>query len=442
MKYDVIVCGAGPSGIGAAVSAARTGAKVLLVERYSSAGGMATTGLVNPWAGHEYCDPQTDQIKHLIGGVFAEVLERMGKQRACRAPLSAAAFDEERLKIVYDQMLSEAGVTVRFHTQLVSARCEQKRLAAIETVTKGGHALLEAEQFIDTTGDGDLAAMSGCSFTVGRREDGLPQAMTLSFRMAGVDKTPLQQTGNIRAARAMVEPYFHDARASGRLEYPYRDFVHFYDYPRPGVLHFNMTRVTGTIGLSAEDLTRAEIEGRRQSFTLADWLVREVPWFRNAWLEKLAFHIGVRETRHVEGLYTFSAEDVTSGRKFDDGIARSAYFIDIHSPIGSGFVHEVDGSKGSVKTTYAPPPGDWYEIPYRSIIPKGIDNLLVPCRAFSATHEGAAAARVMATMTAVGQAAGLAAAEACRRRVATAEVPGASLRDKLRYLDAPPAPYP
>jgi hypothetical protein len=249
----------------------------------------------------------------------------------------------------------------------------------------------------------------------------------------------LQAAGSMKAARGMVEPFFQEARRAGRLDYPHRDFVHILDYPRPGVVHFNMTRVLGCSGLSAEDLTRAEIEGRRQVFALADWLIREAPWFRNAWVEKTAFHIGVRETRHIEGLHTFSAEDVSAARKFPDGIARSAYFIDIHSPTGSGFDHAQDGQRGAIKASYGPPPGQWYEVPYRALAPRGVANLLVPCRAFSATHEGSAAARVMATMTAMGEAAGLAAAEAVRYGCAMGKVDGAALRRRLGYLDSAPS---
>jgi hypothetical protein len=262
--------------------------------------------------------------------------------------------------------------------------------------------------------------------------------MTMSFRMGGVDKREMQKRTNAREARALVEPYFVDARAKGRLVFPYRDWVHFYDYPRAGVLHFNMTRINPANGLRSADLTRAEVEGRRQAFVLADWLVREVPYFREAWLEKVACHVGVRETRHIAGGHTISQEDVAAGRKFTDGIARSCYFIDIHSPMGSGFDHEKAGTRGQHKEAYAPPQGDWYEIPLRSLQPRDVENLLVPCRSLSATHEGQAAVRVMATMTATGEAAGLAAAEALRRRCSPGEIDGRTVRAKLRYLDEGP----
>src|SRR5690606_34036523 len=121
---------------------------------------------------------------------------------------------------------------------------------------------------------------------------------------------------------ALIEPYFQEALKSGQLHYPYRPFIHFYDYPRPGILHFNMTRINQVSGLSAEDLTKAEIEGRRQAFVISDWLVKHVPYFKNAFLEKVACQVGVRETRHIVGQYRIEKRDILAAKKFEDGITR------------------------------------------------------------------------------------------------------------------------
>jgi hypothetical protein len=437
-RYDVAVCGGGPSGVSAAVAAARAGAKTALVERYGFCGGMATSALVNPWIGHRWSDPETRRPGSLTGGFFREVVSRQAEQGAYRAKISSAAFDEQRLKYIYDCFLREAGVDCLLHTLVIGAETSGGRIESAELVSKSGRERLGADVFIDATGDGDLAALAGCAHEVGRKADGLTQAMTLSFRVAGIDKEALLDDGHQKGARALVEPYFQEAREAGRLEYPYRDFVQFYDYPRPGVLHFNMTRINRVSGLSREDLSHAEMEGRRQAVVLTDWLVREVPWFKNAWLEKLACQVGVRETRHIAGEYTITQEDIAEGRKFGDGIARSAYFIDIHSPTGPGFDHEIKGTAGKAKASFRPPPGEYYEIPYRALVPKDAENLLVPCRALSASHEGCAAVRVMANMTATGEAAGLAAAEAAARKKAVGEIDGAAIRRRLEYLDQPP----
>jgi hypothetical protein len=311
-------------------------------------------------------------------------------------------------------------------------------VTSVEVFTKEGKFTIEGKVFVDATGDGDIAAFAGCSFSVGRPTDGRTQAMTTNFRIAGVSEECFKDATGHKAARMLVEPYFQKAREDGSLVFPYRDFVHFYGYPRAGVLHFNMTRINPVNGLLWKDLTHAEVEGRRQAFLLADWLAREVPFFRQSYLEKVATHVGVRETRHIKGHYTVSHEDIASGRKFADGIARSCYFIDIHSPVGSGFDHEIQGTRGAASASYAPPSGDWYEVPYRSIVPAEADNILVPCRALSATHEGAAAIRVMATMTAIGEAAGLAAAEAISSNCKVCDIDGAQLRTKLGYMDSAP----
>jgi hypothetical protein len=222
------------------------------------------------------------------------------------------------------------------------------------------------------------------------------------------------------------------------LYYPYRSFIHFYDYPRPGVLHFNMTRITRVSGLSTEDLTKAEIEGRRQVYVMGDWLIKHVPWFREAFVDKIACQVGVRETRHIVGRYTMTMEDIVQARKFPDGITRSRYFIDIHNPTGAKDPHQLPSGKGEALANFGPPPGDYYEVPFRSLINNSCPNLVVACRALSASHEAAAAVRVMATMHGVGEAAGIAASEAVRREIDIANIPGEWVRSQVDYMREPP----
>ncbi len=439
--FDVIVSGGGPAGVAAALAAARRGAKTLLLERYGFCGGMATAGLVNPWAGHawhDHVDEQHAARASLIGGIFKEVNLKLQAGGGFGSVLSDSAFDEELLKRVYDELLMEAGVRVRYHSYVSSVSMDGRRLQAVNVISKGGEETFDAHSFVDASGDADLAALAGCAFTIGRPEDGLTQAMTVSFRMANVDKKEMHATGSLRKARALVEPYFQAALASGELHYPYRNFIHFYDYPRPGVLHFNMTRINCVSGLSAGDLSAAEVEGRWQAYVLADWLQRSVPWFAGAYVEKVATQVGVRETRHILGQHTMTSEDILDARKFTDGITRSRYFIDIHNPAGAKDVHQVDGEKGKVKTGFGPPKGEYYEIPFRSLVPLDCPNLLVACRALSATHEAAAAVRVMATMHGVGEAAGIACARASEQGCDVSAVPGAWVRSQIPYMSEGP----
>ncbi|AHF92266.1 glucose-inhibited division protein A [Opitutaceae bacterium TAV5] len=442
-RFDVIVCGGGPSGVAAALAAARRGCRTLLVERYGFCGGMATAALVNPFSGHAFHDQLAPVGKRasLIGGIFKEVALALHAGGGFGSVLMDAAFDEELLKRIYDAALVEAGVTVRYHTYLTGVRTKTtagKRITGIDTISKGGPEAFSAEVFVDCSGDGDLAAMAGCPFSVGRPADGLTQAMTVSFRMANVDKRAMAAAGGMRPARALVEPYFQQALAAGELHYPHRNFVHFYDYPRPGVLHFNMTRINRVSGLSAEDLTHAEIEGRRQAFVLGEWLMRNVPWFRDAFVDKVACQVGVRETRHIDGLYTMTMDDIVEARKFPDGITRSRYFIDIHNPTGALDPHQRPNGKGEVRSGFGPPPGDFYEVPYRCLVNAHCPNLLVACRALSASHEASAAVRVMATMHGVGEAAGIAATEAVRRACGVTEIPGEWVRSQIAYMSEPP----
>ncbi|MDR2674890.1 MAG: FAD-dependent oxidoreductase [Opitutaceae bacterium] len=436
--FDVIVCGGGPSGVAAAVAAARRGLRTLLVERYGFCGGMATAGLVNPWSGHEYPGAHSVKKGSIIGGIFKEVSTLLAEGGGFGSRLTTYAFDDEYLKGVYDRLLAGAGVTVRFHSYLLGARVERGRIKSVHVQSKDGVTAFSARVFVDGTGDGDLAALAGCKFDIGRPGDNLTQAMTTSFRMANVDKEEMHRCETHREARALVEPYFQKALASGGLHYPYRSFMHFYDYPRAGVLHFNMTRVSEASGLSPEDLSRAEMEGRRQAFLIAGWLVKNVPCFRHAHLEKVACQVGVRETRHIRGLYTITRQDIVKGRKFGDGVARSTYFIDIHNPKGARDVHQAAGGRGAVRGGFAPPPGEWYEVPFRCLVTGDRPNLVVPCRALSATHEAAAAVRVMATMHALGEAAGIAASGAVRTGGDVAAVPGGWVREQMPWMETAP----
>ncbi|GAB1416123.1 FAD-dependent oxidoreductase [Paludibacter sp.] len=437
-RFDLIVCGGGPSGVTAAIKAARQGVRTLLIERYGFCGGMATAALVNPFSGHEYTTADGTKNGSLIGGLFKEIIQNLNDKGGYGSVLSPAAFDEEMLKLIYDQMLLNAGVQINYHSCIKSIKTENKEIKSVEVYSKEGVKEFFGKMFIDATGDGDIAAKAGLKFTVGRPEDGLTQAMTVSFRMANVDKTDMIATGHIRKARALVEPYFQEALSNGSLIYPYRPFIHFYDYPRDGVLHFNMTRINEVSGLSVNDLTKSEVEGRRQAYLIAEWLIKNVPYFKRSSIEKIACQVGVRETRHIKGLYIMTQNDIRNGTKFDDAIVRSRYFIDIHNPKGAHDIQQLKGKSGALNHDFGPQPGDYYEVPYRSIVSSECDNLLIPCRALSATHEASAAIRVMATMHGIGEAAGIAAVLCLDKGIPVNELEGSNVRNQISYLNETP----
>jgi hypothetical protein len=237
--------------------------------------------------------------------------------------------------------------------------------------------------------------------------------MTLNFRMANVEVERMPSRGEINRL-------YDAAKADGRVSCPRENVLLFYAL-QPDVVHFNTTRVTGKSGVNVEDLTDAEMEARRQTHELAQFLVSDVAGFEEAYLQQTAAQIGIRESRRIHGEYTLSAEDVLAARKFPDGIARSAYPIDIHNPAGAGTV---------IRSV---PKGDHYEIPFRCLVPSAVENLLVAGRCVSATHEAQASLRVMPQCFAMGEAAGVAAAVAIRQRIAPRAVDAAELRRALGF---------
>ena len=406
---EVLVAGGGPGGFSAAISAARNGADTLLVEQYGFLGGMATMGLVNPfmtyWAGDE----------QIIEGVLRELTERLAALGAYGKG-SRTAFDPEAYKYVCDQMAQEAGVRLLFHTMLTDAATSGGEITSVEIANKSGKSRIEADVYIDGTGDADLAFLAGAKCEKGRDTDGLMQPMTLNFRVCHVDQDRI-------APREEFNRLYDSAKADGRLDCP-RENVLMFPTTRKGEVHFNQTRVNYADGTSAEDLTRAEIEARRQMWQFLAFLHRDVPGFENAEVLVSGPQIGVRESRRVMGDYVLTEEDVLRARKFDDCIARGSYSIDIHSPTGAGTV---------IKRLK---PGESYDIPYRCLTPLGLDNLLIAGRPISATHEAHSSLRIMPICLAIGQAAGTAAALSIKQQVAPRALDIPLLKSTLRSQGA------
>jgi len=381
-EYDVVVVGGGTAGVAAAVASARNGANTLLIERYGFLGGTMTAGLVNPFmtfhAGKE----------QIIHGIFQEIIDRLKALNGYDE--KTKAFDPEMMKIVCDQMVKEAGVKLMLHTCAIDAVMQSNIIRGVEVHNKSGRQIVLGKVIVDATGDGDIAVMAGAPYEKGRKEDGLTQPMTLNFRMGGVkvEKMPTREEMN---------KLFEEAKKRGEITIPRENLLWFFT-TRKGEIHFNTTRVIKVDGTKVEDLTYAEIEARRQMIELINFLKKNVPGFEDAYLLMSGTQIGVRETRRIIGEYVMTEEDILMARKFPDVIARGSYPIDIHSPTGEGTI-----IKG-------PPPGASYDIPYRSLIPQKIDNLIIAGKCISATHEAHAAIRIIPIVVAIGQASGTAAA--------------------------------
>lgn len=387
-NYDVIVVGGGPAGIGAALGAAEKGADTLLIEQYGFLGGMWTAGLVNPVFDH-----------HNKKGILSRLIYRL-KQENSFGGFIDSCFQIETMKYVLDDMILEAGVKPLYHTICSLPIMEGDRVVGVEVENKNGRVSFYAHTVIDCTGDGDVAARAGADFQVGRTEDGKCQAMTLMF-----------QLGNLEFAQLGCYELYE--RMKKAIEEQHSDYRIVYDRPYiiqlPGVRQavVQLTHIRGQNGLDAFDLTQAEIEGRRQVRETIK-LFRQIPELKDAELIATAPHIGVRDSRRILGEYTLTKEDCMEGRQFYDGIVTATFNMDVHNP------------EDIQQTCYDTKP---YQIPYRCLIPKGKEGLLVAGRCISGSFEAQSSYRVTGNCIAMGEAAGNAAALAKQHGCGTREVP-------------------
>lgn len=407
-EYDAVVIGGGPGGFSAALAAAERGLSVLLVERYGFLGGMATAGLVNPFMAYRV------RRKKLCSPVFNEMLKNMKAENALDR--KGHIFDDEVLKIVLDRMTAARGVDVLFHSFFSGASVKDGMIESVRIRGKGGSRTVKGKIFIDSTGDGDLAASAGCGYEKGRSSDGLCQPATLCFRIAGIAEPEGADAWSF--IREELNQLFKEAKEYGEINQP-RENVLVFKTLVPGMYHFNTTRITGVDATKIRDLSAAEVEGRRQVYELFELFKARSLRFVNAYIAKIAPQVGIRESRRIKGRYVVSEDDILSARKFGDGIARSNYPVDIHNPSGAGTV---------IKKV---PSGDYYEIPYRSLVPEGVRNLIIGSRCVSSTHEAHSSLRVMPVVSAIGEAAGIAAAKAAGPGVEPKDVDGAGIKKEL-----------
>ena len=405
--WDLIVVGGGLTGVAAAVSAKREGLDVLLIEKAGFLGGAPGTLLINPFM--PYSTVVDGKRFELSRGFFSElraILKEIGGYVDGREDIH-----EEYLKLALDRMVMKEGVRPLLHAALCGVEKDRETVRAVKVVTKAGVLTFKARYFIDSTGDADLAVMAGCPYHLGR-PDGLCQPMTLCFRIGNVDIPTFQKN-----RQAMQEKY-KQFQAEGKIKNP-RENILIFNTLVDGVLHFNTTRVVKHNPVDPFDVTEAEMIAREQMFEMFYFLRDNCPGFEKSQLLYSASEIGARESRMIDGEYLLTETDLRDCVKFDDAIAAGNYDIDIHNPEGSGTSH------------YYFPAGTWYTIPYRSLQPKNADNLLVAGRCISSTHEAQASYRIMPIVTTLGQAAGTAAAVACRANVGVKEIDIRTLQDIL-----------
>jgi hypothetical protein len=410
----------------------------MLIEKYGFLGGLGTAGLVNP-----FMSSSTSTGEPLVGGFYHDLCDRMD----ALGGMLGRAFDPEAMKYAAQEMLLESGADLLLHSWVTDVSLQGQSIESLGVLTKSGAHRLAGRVFIDATGDADVAAMAGVPYEKGNPEHGMTQAMTLMFTIGGVDarksleyardnpdQMRFPKPDSDRAIDRMLQSvigvagFYREvemARANG--EFPLeQDLVFFLTLPTPGQVVVNTTHISGLDGTRSEDLTSAEIEGRRQAWAVMSFLRKYIPGFGHAHLLQTAPQVGVRETRRILGEYVFTSDDVRAGRKFADVVLRSAYPVDVHTPVGKGYAREDDHTEPCI-----PPPGDWYEVPYRSLIPRGIENLLAAGRCISATHEGQGAVRIMPNCMALGQAAGIASALCALRGISPRKLDPGVLHESL-----------
>lgn len=413
-KYDIVVVGGGFAGAAAAIAAGREGKKVLIIEKYNCFGGAAIYDLVNPFM--KYWTTVNGVRKDLSAGIFSEIMNSLRAENAiCRH--DPKCFNEEVLKLILNRMVIDAGVEILFQTYVTDVIKEDGKIIGIKISNVSGNSIINADYFIDATGDANLSALAECPYMKGRKGDNMCQPMTLCFRVANVNHSLFFQH------RREIEPLYLKFQAEGKIKNPRENVLVFYTV-LDGILHFNSTRVVKLDPTNAEEVTKAEILAREQVFELYNFLKDNFEAMKDSVLISTGIQIGVRESRMIEGDYILTKDDLLAFTRFEDGIAACNYDIDIHSPDGSGTSH------------YFFPEGEYYTIPYRCLTPKGVDNLLVAGRCVSADHDAQASLRIMPVCCTLGEAAGVAAAIACETKSTTRAIDVQKLRQKLREKNA------
>ena len=406
-KYDVAVIGGGFAGVAAALSAAREGAQVIIIEKSNCFGGAAVNCLVNPFM--PYKTKINGAVTELSAGIFKTICNKLLERNA----LSDIRFLEEDLKLILNDMLTEANVDILFGAYLYSATKKENKIVELSFATVSGPVSIKADYFIDATGDAQVAHLAGLPTVLGREPDNLCQPMTLCFRLGNVD------TEKFYASRERLKQIHKQALEAGELSNP-RENILVFRTPIPNVLHFNTTRIVKKNPTDPFDVTYAEIESRKQVYEIYDFMKKHADGLENSFLMMTAPQIGVRESRMIVGEYVLKEADLRAFTKFDDGIAACNYDIDIHNPEGTGTSH------------YYFPEGEYYTIPYRSLIPKECSNMLVAGRCISSDHGAQASYRIMPVVCCIGEAAGTAIALASTDRADVRDIDVRKLQDRLR----------
>lgn len=412
---DVLVCGAGCAGIGAAVAAARHGARTMVIDRLGFGGGFFTAIIGSGFDG--FVDERSGQP--VVGGIVFEMLERMGVIPPGAGPSTTfnvngelgeidkhpdwvvPRCDPERFKRAADEILAASGAKVQFHTQVADAVASAGHVESVIVSNKAGLVAITPKVVIDCTGDGDVAAWAGAAYEIAESL----QPMSLHFRIMNI-----RPSIELKRRCAAVLERAHRAGKIGLYGGPWPAFFSDDD------VYFNTIRVPGN-NTNPDDFTRAEVQGRADAWRMFELWKAELPEFKDAYFMTSGPVAGARESRRIVGDYMLTVEDIRARRTFDDMVLLGAWRLDRHPSSRAGYHDE----------PVVPP----YEIPFRSLVARDHDNLLMAGRCHSATSEALASTRVTATAMGMGQGAGTAAAIAIRENIAPRDVDADALRRAL-----------
>jgi len=414
-EYDVIVVGGGPAGVSAAMAAGRLGVSVLLIEKTNCFGGMLTNGLV----GMMRCAGDG-------GGIVREFWNRLRQEKCAEIPADTWTgltgwMNPFVARVVLVDMLQEAGVNGLLHTHLSDVRVSDGTATGIRMSNKNGLRWAEAQVVIDATGDGDAAWLAGAPYEKGREGDGYLQAVSLNFVLAGIDEDALPAKEEFQArcregfrsgSITLAPP--HTTLLSGQSQV---------GYPK-GVRHFQYDVATHIDGSDAESLTQGECVCHKRVVDIWRFLRSHFKAYEKSIIIDIASHLGVRETRRICGENTLTEAMVLNAVKHRDGVSRCDWYMDVHDGQDK---HPLDAYRAARR----PPKGDYYEIPYGCLVPRGVDGLLVAGRAISSTRSANGSLRLQSTCMNLGQAAGTAASLCVQQASKPRLLDGVRLREHL-----------
>ncbi|MBQ2272451.1 MAG: FAD-dependent oxidoreductase [Clostridia bacterium] len=408
--YDVIVVGSGPAGVAAAISAARNGAKTLLIESLGRVGGISTSGMMSHFTGR--CGSK----------LYLEILDRAKSKNRFYPDRKKKYIDPELLTLTYLELLEEAGAELLLYTTFCDVVMEKNTVTGILCHNKSGFCRYNAKVVVDASGDGDVACKSGAEFFKGREADGKMQPATLMFKLGGVDTERAVFPGSFET---LVQTDKGELQALAREKLPHpAGHVLLYRSTLPGIVTCNMTNVTEIDGTSAEDLTRAEIICRKQIPSIVDFLREYAPGYENCFVIGSASLIGIRETRHFKGVKTITEQEIAAAVQHEDAVVFDAHFnFDVHNINGAGL--DETGCQEQFKQK------NGYTIPYGCMVPEAIDGLLLSGRNISGTHMAHSNFRAMPICLGIGEACGAAAALSARLGKALRDLSAEEIRQRI-----------